>query len=1014
MSRDVLTVGSTMRIPLLYRGEYSQWVERFMNYLKEQTDGEAMINSIKNGDQLLPRVTQVSIAGTTLTEQPPLKDKSMWSDQEKRIAKDLWDALARYMLGSEYGEQDRKAAVLYEYKTFKATEGELLLDTYIRYLQYAKIMRQNKNLMDINIDALYNILKQNQGDVNDFMGSKKKNVVITSDPLDLIAEKTKVSKSKEKVFVSSDSEGSEADNFSELKKITALLENAFNRRKFYSKPTNNNLRTSSTSQSSNKKQEFVKSYDKKVEKKANEKKRDISKVKCYNCKKEGHFAKDCKKAKEINANIVFMAQIEKVLFDLEASSSSADKKISKELVLKIQEAKDLRPTLYDEKVIGLGYTLMFLTHSDEALEIKKFKRSRENKIEFAYDYGNLNASYVNEKIKFKDDYFQEIINPDFEKIDSPFQQTSSLKPYVSNGILEKIIIYLEDEVVNLLEKEKENLETIVSLKSKGVESSENLSFESENPSENDCLVVEKECDKKENSKVIAPGTFKLNVSQCVSSILMSKSSCDSNNVEIKLKGKRLKKKSSKQNVKQVDHDVSRANNDFVYFPDLDTFSSVRRPKNIGVIWKKNESSNTSNVVLSTVSVSNMNKNVKRYSRKDLLACNNSHLGETSSASVCNDAMNVSCNYRMNDLLDDNNFFIFDDVNVKISPVSKMPFRKKHHDSMQVRSKSNMIKSLPRTMHKWLLKLQPLAEPVAKWFPRVKPQIDKISKTPNSPRPIYKWNSKAYKTFISISTGLIPPKIGTGKGAQGTEAAVPPKKTTATSKKKRPKNKVSISDESSDEESDEQEERLIRKPRDEKFKDIPWKSTDDDETEDDDEEDESDDDKSINIKETDDERLDTYDEDLVMGKAKKVAEKAILASIKSQVPSVVEDYLGSSLPDEFKKSIVSLFYLFCTSFLLISMGDKNSIRTLRDYSKPSHEGYRNTIELPKGNNVVSLRSDTIRLVKNGCSFQGLWSEDPNQHLKDFLKLMDSLDLDVANRERRRLCLFQFSLRDQASN
>nr|GFD27757.1 hypothetical protein [Tanacetum cinerariifolium] len=86
-----------------------------------------------------------------------------------------------------------------------------------------------------------------------------------------------------------------------------------------------------------------------------------------------------------------------------------------------EKAKDLRPTFYDEKVIGLGYTLMFLTHSDEALEIEKFKRSRENKIEFAYDYGNLNASYVNEKINFEDDYFQEIINLDFEKIDSPFQ-----------------------------------------------------------------------------------------------------------------------------------------------------------------------------------------------------------------------------------------------------------------------------------------------------------------------------------------------------------------------------------------------------------------------------------------------------------------------------------------------------------------------------------------------------------------------------------------------------------------
>ncbi|GJS92607.1 MAK10-like protein [Tanacetum coccineum] len=92
-----------------------------------------------------------------------------------------------------------------------------------------------------------------------------------------------------------------------------------------------------------------------------------------------------------------------------------------------------------------------------------------------------------------------------------------------------------------------------------------------------------------------------------------------------------------------------------------------------------------------------------------------------------------------------------------------------------------------------------------------------------------------------------------------------------------------------------------------------------------------------------------------------------------------------------------------------MGDENHICTLGDYYKPSHKGYRNTIELPVGNNV-----DTIRLVQNGCSFHGLRSEDPNQHLKDYLKLVDSLDLDGENRERMRLRLFQFSLHDQASN
>nr|GFA46423.1 integrase, catalytic region, zinc finger, CCHC-type, peptidase aspartic, catalytic [Tanacetum cinerariifolium] len=227
---------------------------------------------------------------------------------------------------------------------------------------------------------------------------------------------------------------------------------------------------------------------------------------------------------ENNANMVFMAQIEKVLSESDESSSSAEETIvetneqtihmimpSKDNLYNgkkgigfenpsyFEKAKDLRPSLYDDKVIGLGYNLMFLIHSDEALEIKKFKRARENKIEFKYDYGNLNASYVNEKINFLDDYFQEIINLDFEKIDSPFQQTSSLKPYVPTVILVKIIIDLEDEVVILLEKEKANLKTIESLKSK----------------------------------------------------------------------------------------------------DLDTFSSVRRPKHSNVTWKKKGSSNTSNVDLSS-------------------------------------------------------------------------------------------------------------------------------------------------------------------------------------------------------------------------------------------------------------------------------------------------------------------------------------------------------------------------------------------------------------------------------
>ncbi|GJT62812.1 retrovirus-related pol polyprotein from transposon TNT 1-94 [Tanacetum coccineum] len=143
-----------------------------------------------------------------------------------------------------------------------------------------------------------------------------------------------------------------------------------------------------------------------------------------------------------------------------------------------------------------------------------------------------------------------------------------------------------------------------------------------------------------------------------------------------------------------------------------------RPKHSGVIWKQKGSSNTSNVDLSSVSYSKLNKDVKRYSRKDLLSCNNSHREDTRGAHACNDAMSVSCNSRLYASCDVNELFVFDDVSIRKSQVSKMPFRKKPRDSLNVHSRSNSNKSLPRTVFRWLPKLQPLAEPVAEWIPKV--------------------------------------------------------------------------------------------------------------------------------------------------------------------------------------------------------------------------------------------------------------------------------------------------------
>ncbi|GKC75770.1 hypothetical protein Tco_1126544 [Tanacetum coccineum] len=82
-----------------------------------------------------------------------------------------------------------------------------------------------------------------------------------------------------------------------------------------------------------------------------------------------------------------------------------------------------------------------------------------------------------------------------------------------------------------------------------------------------------------------------------------------------------------------------------------------------------------------------------------------------------------------------------------------------------------------------------------------------------------------------------------------------------------------------------------------------------------------------------------------------------------------------------------------------MRDENPIRTLGDYSKPSHEGYRNTIELPDGNNVVPLQSNTIRLFEIDLATGGKlrdknaeesWEIIENLALYDYESWNDSRD------------------------
>ena len=79
MSREALTIDSDTKPAVLFSGDYSQWKDRFLDFIERQELGDEMLDSIMNGpanfytimpgkpdnDPLIPKKCEVK---TTLTD----------------------------------------------------------------------------------------------------------------------------------------------------------------------------------------------------------------------------------------------------------------------------------------------------------------------------------------------------------------------------------------------------------------------------------------------------------------------------------------------------------------------------------------------------------------------------------------------------------------------------------------------------------------------------------------------------------------------------------------------------------------------------------------------------------------------------------------------------------------------------------------------------------------------------------------------------------------------------------
>ncbi|KAJ9565209.1 hypothetical protein OSB04_001175 [Centaurea solstitialis] len=191
MSKEIISIGSETRPPVLVVGEYQQWKRRMINFL-DLLDDKLMV-SITEGP-IRPTVTVAEVARTEVTPYLPAyeveKPYDMFSHEQRaraaidkraltlltmalpndmfarvdscKDARAMWLGIEQQMQGGDKALEGQKENAMNAYESFCAREGETLTETYNHLNICVNDLRRlglEKNKYEVNVKFLKRLNK---------------------------------------------------------------------------------------------------------------------------------------------------------------------------------------------------------------------------------------------------------------------------------------------------------------------------------------------------------------------------------------------------------------------------------------------------------------------------------------------------------------------------------------------------------------------------------------------------------------------------------------------------------------------------------------------------------------------------------------------------------------------------------------------------------------------------------------------------------------------------------------